>query len=146
MGTEAERGDRIVGRDYNITNGMVIFFLIFLMVSVIVELFAGEPTLEGYDVAGWHPMVFVHLIAASAAAAVVYGIIVALVGRRLPGTWLGEAILVALVFYGIWIVLQVISDWGLTGTYAVRGLVYAIIAGVIGGILFALIERSQQRA
>lgn len=34
---------------------------------------------------------------------VVYGIIVALVGKRSPGTWLGEAILVALIFYGIWI-------------------------------------------
>lgn len=42
-----QRDDRVVGRNSNVTNGMVIFFLISLMVSVIVELFAGEPTLEG---------------------------------------------------------------------------------------------------
>ena len=134
-----------VGADYDVTRGMVIFFLIFLIVSVVVETIVGAPSIEGFD-AAWHPMVLVHLVAASAAAAIVYGVLVSLVGKRLPGTWFGEALLVAIIFYGIWLVLQLISEWGFTSAYAVRGLIYAVIAGVIAAIVYAIIDRSHQRA
>ena len=70
------------------------------------------------------PFLVIDLVVASGCAALVYGIVMSVLGRRLPDTWIGEAILVFVIFYGIWIVLQWISDWGITGTYAVRGLVY----------------------
>lgn len=145
MSTPAQQGGRAVGADYDVTRGMVIFFLIFLIISVVVETIAGAPTIDGFD-AAWHPMVLVHLVVASAAAAIIYGIIISLVGKRLPGTWLGEAILVALIFYGIWIVLQLVSEWGLTGTYLVRGLIYTVICGVVAAIIYAIIDRAHQRA
>lgn len=145
MSTPAQQSPRLVGRDYDVTRGIVIFFLIFLAVSVLIETIVGAPTIDGFD-AAWHPVVLLYLVLASAVAAVVYGLVITLLGRRLPGTWFGEAVLVAAIFYAIWVLVQLVAEWGLTGTYLIRGLIYAIIAGVIAGIVYAIIDRAQRHA
>ena len=144
MNDQQER--HVVPAGYDIGYSMFVFFLIFLVVSTIVEMLWGPADLGLNLEPGWHAKVLVELVVASGCAALVYGIVMSVLGRRLPDTWIGEAILVFVIFYAIWIVLQWISDWGITGTYAVRGLVYGVISTIIVVIISMLIASSKQRA
>lgn len=138
--------DRLVPKSYDLGFSMFVFFLIFLVVSTFVELLWGPADLGLNLEPGWHAKVLLELVVASGCAALVYGIVMSVLGRRLPDTWIGEAILVFVIFYGIWIVLQWISDWGITGTYAVRGLVYGVISTVIVVLISMIIASSKNRS
>ncbi len=141
-----QRQDRLVPAGYDLGFSMFVFFLIFLVVSTIVELAWGPADLGLNLEPGWHAKVLIELVAASGCAALVYGVVMSVLGRRLPDTWIAEAVLVFAIFYGIWIVLQWISDWGITGTYAVRGLVYGVISTIIVVIISMLIASGKKRS
>ena len=138
--------DRLVPKSFDLGTSMFVFFVIFLVVSTFVELLWGPADLGMRMEPGWHAKVLVELVAASGCAALVYGIVMMVLGRRLPDTWLAEAVLVFVIFYGIWIVLQWISDWGITGQYALRGLVYGVISTIVVVIVSMIIAKSKSRA
>lgn len=141
-----QRQDRLVPAGYDLGFSMFVFFLIFLVVSTFVEMIWGPADLGMNLEPGWHAKVLVELVIASGCAALVYGVVMSVLGRRLPDTWIAEAILVFVIFYAIWIVLQWISDWGITGAYAMRGIVYGVISTIIVVIISMLIASGKKRS
>lgn len=108
---------------------MFAFFLIFATVGGIVEL-----TSEGND--GEQS----YALFAAAASTIVFGLAMSWIGTRLPARWWGEAVLVAVIFYGIWLIMFAISS-GINGEAVLSGLLYAVISGIIGALFFQVLGR-----
>lgn len=120
----------IVARSTSIAISMFAFFLIFSTVAGIVELISEGP--DGEQAYG--------LFAASAST-IIYGLLASWLGRRLPARWWGEAIIVAAIFYPIWLLMNAISG-SLDAEAVWSGLLYAAIAAAIGVIFFLIFARS----
>lgn len=109
---------------------MFAFFLIFSTVGGMVELLS-----EGSD--GEQS----YALFAASASAVIYGLAMSWIGTRLPARWWGEAILVGVIFYLIWLLMNAISG-SLNGEAIGSGVLYAVIAALIGGIFFQVLWRN----
>lgn len=120
----------LVARSTSIAISMFAFFLIFSTVAGIVELASEGP--EGEQS---------YALFAASASTIIYGLLASWLGRRLPSRWWGEAIIVAVIFYPIWLLMNAIA--GTVDAEAIwSGLLYAAIAAVIGVIFFLIFARS----
>lgn len=121
----------LVPRSMSIPISMFAFFLIFSTVGGMVELLSEGP--EGETS---------YALFAASSSAIVYGLAMSWLGTRLPGRWWGEAILVAVIFYPIWLIMNAIS--GELNTEAwLSGLLYAVLAGLLSGLIFAVLSRAK---
>ncbi len=121
----------LVPRRMSIVISMFAFFLIFSTIGGMVELLSEGP--EG-EVA--------YALFAASSSTIVYGLAMSWIGTRLPGKWWGEAILVAVIFYPIWLIMNAISG-SLDGEAWVSGAVYAVAAGIVSGIIFEILSRAK---
>lgn len=120
----------IVARSTSIAISMFAFFLIFSTVAGIVELISEGPDGEQS-----------YALFAASASTIIYGLLASWLGRRLPSRWWGEAIIVAVIFYPIWLLMNAIA--GTVDAEAIwSGLLYAAIAAAIGVIFFLIFARS----
>lgn len=111
---------------------MFAFFLIFATVGGLVELLSEGP--EGEQN---------YALFAATASTVIYGLVLSWIGTRLPAKWWGEATVIAIIFYPIWLIMNAIS--GSLDTEAITsGLLYTVIAAIIGGIFFEIFSRSDK--
>lgn len=120
----------LIPRSVSIPISMFAFFLIFSTVGGMVELLS-----EGSD--GEQS----YALFAASASAVIYGLAMSWIGTRLPARWWGEAILVGVIFYLIWLLMNAISG-SLNGEAIGSGVLYAVIAALIGGIFFQVLWRN----
>ncbi len=121
----------LIPRSMSIPISMFAFFLIFSTVGGLVELLSEGPDGE----------VSYALFAASSAT-IVYGLAISWIGTRLPGKWWGESVLVAVIFYPIWLIMNAIGN-SLDSEAWTSGLLYAVVAGIIAGIIFEVISRAK---
>lgn len=122
----------LIPRSVSVPISMFAFFLIFATVGGLVELISEGP--EGEQS---------YALFAASASTVIYGLAVSWIGARLPARWWGEAILVAVIFYLIWLLMNAISGT-LDGEAIGSGLIYAVIAAIIGGIFFQVLNRNDR--
>lgn len=120
----------LIARSTSIAISMFAFFLIFATVAGIVELVSEGPDGEQS-----------YALFSASAATIIYGLIASWVGTRLPARWWGEAILVALIFYPIWLLMNAVSG-SLDAEAVWSGLLYAAIAAVIGVVFFLVFARA----
>lgn len=123
--------DALVPRRMSIAISMFAFFLIFATIGGMIELLSEGPDGE----------VSYALFAASSST-IVFGLAMSWIGTRLPGRWWGEAILVAVIFYPIWLIMNAISG-SLDGEAWLSGLLYAVGAGVVAGVVFEILARAK---
>lgn len=123
--------DALVPRRMSIAISMFAFFLIFATIGGMIELLSEGPDGE----------VSYALFAASSST-IVFGLAMSWIGTRLPGRWWGEAILVAVIFYPIWLIMNAISG-SLDGEAWLSGLLYAVVAGIVSGIVFEIFARAK---
>lgn len=122
----------LIPRTMSIAISMFAFFLIFSTIGGMVELLSNGPDgQQGYA-----------LFAASAST-VVYGLALSWIGTRLPAKWWGEAFLIGVIFYIIWLIMNAISG-SLTGETVLSGLLYSVISAVIGGVFFEIFSRTKE--
>lgn len=121
----------LVPRRVSIAISMFAFFLIFSTVAGLVELLSEGP--EG-EVA--------YALFAASTSTIVFGLAMSWIGTRLPGKWWGEAVLVAVIFYPIWLIMNAISG-SLDGEAWLSGLLYAVVAGIVSGIIFEILSRAK---
>jgi xanthine/uracil permease len=119
----------IVPKSVSIPISMLAFFLIFSTVGGLVELLS-----EGSD--GEQS----YALFAASASTVIYGLAMSWIGTRLPARWWGGAILVGVIFYLIWLVMNAVSG-SLDAEAIGSGLLYAVISALIGGIFFQVLGR-----
>ena len=122
----------LIPRSMSIAISMFAFFLIFATVGGLVELLSEGPEGEqGYA------------LFAATTSTVIYGLVLSWIGTRLPAKWWGEAIVIAIIFNPIWLIMNAIS--GSLDTEAITsGLLYTVIAAIIGGIFFEIFSRSDK--
>ncbi len=123
-------GSPLVPRSVSIPISMFAFFLIFSTVGGLVELMS-----EGAD--GEQS----YALFAASASTVIFGLAMSWIGTRLPARWWGEAILVGVIFYLIWLVMNATSGT-LDGEAIGSGLLYAVISALIGGVFFQVLGRN----
>ena len=123
----------IIPRSVSIPISMFAFFLIFSTVGGIVELSS-----EGSD--GEQA----YALFSASAATVIFGLASSWLGTRLPAKWWGEAILVGVIFYLIWLLMNAVSDSLNTDAF-VSGLLYTVVAAVISGIIFEVMSRADRK-
>lgn len=119
----------LIPRSVSIPISMFAFFLIFSTVGGMVELLS-----EGSDGEQSYALL------AASASTVIYGLAMSWIGTRLPARWWGEAILVGVIFYLIWLLMNAISG-SLNGEAIGSGVLYAVISALIGGIFFQILGR-----
>jgi uncharacterized BrkB/YihY/UPF0761 family membrane protein len=124
----------IVSRSTSIAISMFAFFLIFATVGGLVELLSDGP--DGQQS---------YALFAASASTVIYGLAMSWLGTRLPAKWWGEAILVGVIFYLIWLLMNAISG-SLNVDAFTSGALYAVIAAVISVIFFEIFSRADKRA
>lgn len=121
----------LVPRSMSIPISMFAFFLIFSTVAGMVELLSegaeGETS---------------YALFAASSSSIVYGLAMSWIGTRLPGRWWGEAILVAVIFYPIWVIMSAIAG-DLDAEAWLSGLLYAVIAGLVSGVIFEVLSRAK---
>ena len=125
--------DPVVSRSTSIAISMLAFFLIFSTVGGLVELLSEGP--DGQQA---------YALFAASASTVIYGLAMSWLGTRLPAKWWGEAILVGVIFYLIWLLMNAISGSLNTDAFT-SGVLYALISAVIAGIFFEVFSRADQR-
>lgn len=124
----------IVSRSTSIAISMFAFFLIFATVGGLVELLSDGP--DGQQS---------YALFAASASTVIYGLAMSWLGTRLPAKWWGEAILVGVIFYLIWLLMNAISG-SLNVDAFTSGALYAVIAAVISVIFFEIFSRADKRS
>ena len=124
---------KLVGEPFDLIHSMFIFFLIFATVGGLAELGSG-----GGD--GNEDLALV----GATASTIIYGLVMAFIGRRLPAKWWGEAVLVAIIFWLIWWLMGGLSG-AVEGDYLLVGAAYAVIAAVISGIIYEIFARAGKR-
>lgn len=121
----------LVPRRVSIAISMFAFFLIFSTVAGLVELISDGPDGELH-----------YALFAASSSTIVFGLAMSWIGTRLPGKWWGEAVLVAVIFYPIWLIMNAIG-----GSLDVEawwtGAVYAVLAGIVSGIIFEILNRAK---
>ena len=122
----------LISRSYSLPISMFAFFLIFATVGGLVELLTEGP--EGEQS---------YALFAASAATVIFGLVMSWLGSRLPARWWGEAILIGVIFYLIWLLMNVISGT-LNGEAIGSGLIYAVISALIGGVFFQILGRDDR--
>lgn len=120
----------LVPASVSVPISMFAFFLIFATIGGIAELVS-----EGSDGEQSYALL------AASASTIVFGLAMSWIGPRLPARWWGEAVLVGVIFYGIWLVMFAVSS-GIDGEAITSGVLYAVISGLIGGIFFQILGRS----
>ena len=125
--------DPVVSRSTSIAISMLAFFLIFSTVGGLVELLSEGP--DGQQA---------YALFAASASTVIYGLAMSWLGTRLPAKWWGEAILVGVIFYLIWLLMNAVSD-SLNAEAVTSGLLYTVIAAVISGIIFEVMSRADRK-
>ena len=121
----------LVPRSVSVPIAMFAFFLMFSTIGGLWELFSEGP--EGEQQ---------YALFAASASTIVFGLAMSWIGSRLPAKWWGEAILVAVIFYVIWLIMFAISS-GIDGEAIWSGLIYAVLGGLLGGLFFQLSSRNQ---
>ena len=119
----------LIPRSLSVPISMFAFFLIFATVGGLVELLSEGP--EGEQS---------YALFAASTATVIYGLAMSWLGPRLPAKWWGEAILIGVIFYLIWLLMNAISGT-LDGEAIGSGLLYTVIAALIGGLFFQILGR-----
>ena len=118
----------------SIAISMFAFFLIFSTIGGMVELLSNGP--DGQQS---------YALFAASASTVVYGLALSWIGTRLPAKWWGEAFLIGVIFYIIWLIMNAISG-SLTGETVLSGLLYSVISAIIGGIFFEIFSRTKSNS
>ena|GEM_PF-1205183 len=126
--------DQDVDRSTSIAISMFAFFLIFATVGGIIELLSDGP--DGQQS---------YALFAASGATIIFGLTVSVLGPRLPAKWWGEAILVGVIFYLIWLLMSGIGG-ELNADAFTSGALYAVIAALIGGLFFEIFSRANRRA
>lgn len=121
----------LIPRSMSIVISMFAFFLIFATIGGMVELLSNGP--DGQQS---------YALFAASASTVIYGLALSWIGTRLPAKWWGEAVLIAVIFFLIWLVMNAISG-SLDADAVVSGLLYSVISAVIGGIFFEIFSRTK---
>lgn len=124
----------LIPRTMSIAISMFAFFLIFSTVGGMIELLSYGP--DGQQS---------YALFAASASTVVYGLALSWIGTRLPAKWWGEAFLVGVIFYIIWLLMNAISG-SLNGESTLSGLLYAVISAIIGGIFFEIFSRTKSNS
>ena len=124
---------RVVGEKFDVIPSMFIFFLIFTIVGGLSEL-GSEPTASSVN----------QVLIGAAASSVIYGVVLSLLGKNLPSRWWSEALVVAVIFYLIWVLMGLIS-YEVADGYYLSGLLYAVIAAVIAAIIYAIIANAKSK-
>lgn len=124
---------RVVGEKFDVIPSMFIFFLIFTIVGGMFEL-GSEPTASSVN----------QVLVGAAASSVIYGVVLSLLGKHLPARWWSEAIVVAVIFYLIWVLMGLISYEPAEGYY-VSGILYAVITAVVAAIIYAVISKAKSK-
>ena len=122
----------LIPRTMSIAISMFAFFLIFSTIGGMVELLSNGP--DGQQS---------YALFAASASTVVYGLALSWIGTRLPAKWWGEAFLIGVIFYIIWLIMNAISG-SLTGETVLSGLLYYVISAVIGGVFFEVFSRTKE--
>ncbi len=122
----------LIPRTMSIAISMFAFFLIFSTIGGMIELLSNGP--DGQQS---------YALFAASASTVVYGLALSWIGTRLPAKWWGEAFLIGVIFYIIWLIMNAISG-SLTGETVLSGLLYSIISAIIGGIFFEIFSRTKE--
>ena len=126
-------GNKLVGAPFDLIHSMFIFFLIFATVGGFAELgTSGGDGNEDLALLG------------AAGSTIIYGLVMAFIGRKLPAKWWGEAVLVAIIFWLIWWLMGGISG-AVEGNYLVVGAGYAVIAALISGVIYEIFARAGKR-
>ena len=123
----------VIPRSMSIPISMFAFFLIFSTVGGIVELLS-----EGSD--GEQS----YALFSASAATVIFGLAASWLGTRLPAKWWGEAILVGVIFYLIWLLMNAVGG-SLNADAFTSGLLYTVVAAVISGIIFEVMSRADRK-
>ena len=123
----------IIPRSMSIPISMFAFFLIFSTVGGMVELLSEGPDGEQ-----------AYALFAASASTVIFGLASSWLGTRLPAKWWGEAILVGVIFYLIWLLMNAVSG-SLNAEAVTSGLLYTVIAAVISGIIFEVMSRADRK-
>ena len=124
----------LIPRTMSIAISMFAFFLIFSTIGGMVELLSNGP--DGQQS---------YALFAASASTVVYGLALSWNGTRLPAKWWGEAFLIGVIFYIIWLIMNAISG-SLTGETVLSGLLYSVISAIIGGIFFEIFSRTKSNS
>lgn len=122
----------LVPRSVSVPIAMFAFFLMFSTAGGLWELFS-----EGADGEQQYALF------AASASTIVFGLAMSWIGSRLPAKWWGEAVLVAVIFYVIWLIMFAISS-GIDAEAVWSGLLYAVLGGLLGGLFFQLSSRDQR--
>lgn len=125
--------ETIVSRSTSIAISMFAFFLIFSTVGGLIELLSDGP--DGQQA---------YALFSASASTVIFGVMASWLGTRLPAKWWGEAILVAVIFYLIWLVMNAVSGTLNTDAF-VSGILYSAIAAIISGIFFEIFSRADRK-
>ena len=133
MSQERPSQEHVVDPSYPIINSMVVFFLIFATVGGLIELLSAGP--DGQEA---------YALFAASGATIIYGVVLSVLGPRLPARWWGEAIVVGVIFFLIWILMNAISG-SLDGGAVGSGALYAVIAALLSGLIFEIISRASHR-
>lgn len=123
----------VIPRSMSIPISMFAFFLIFASVGGLVELMS-----EGSD--GEQS----YALFAASSSTVIFGLAVSWLGTRLPAKWWGEAILVGVIFYLIWLLMNAVGG-SLNADAVFSGLIYTVVAAVISGIIFEVMSRADRK-
>jgi len=126
--------ESIVPRSVSIPIAMFAFFLIFSTVAGMIELLGEGPT-EGEHA---------YALFSASASTVIFGLAASWLGPRLPAKWWGEAVLVAVIFYLIWLLMSAVGGT-LDGEAFLSGALYAVIAAIISGIFFEISMKTSKK-
>jgi len=126
--------ETIVPKSVSIPISMFAFFLIFSTVGGMIELLSEGPT------DGEHT----YALFSASASTVIFGLAASWLGPKLPAKWWGEAVLVGVIFYLIWLLLSATSGT-LDGEAFLSGALYAVIAAIIGGIFFEISAKTSKK-
>ena len=125
--------ETIVSRSTSIAISMFAFFLIFSTVGGLVELLSEGP--DGQQA---------YALFSASASTVIFGLVASWLGTRLPAKWWGEAIVVGVIFYLIWLLMNAVGGSLNTDAF-ISGLLYTAIAAIISVIFFEIFSRADRK-